>query len=1420
MDKKSKKKSNLKNKCIKTIKENKKKLLVSSLVFLLVIISVLYFTNTFSIKTKVHNMFGDYTEEIKSVDIDSDDYDAKGSYHIEKSARWLDDGVARIDFDLNSVVDVGNYKDIILVLDISGSMEGEKLRVAKRNINDLINYTFDNSSRHRIALITFDTDSNILSGLSNDRDDLISKVNNLVDAGETNYNKALLNVDEVLKNYQKNQNRDLITMFMTDGYPNIDTPNEVATYNYLKGKYPYMTINGVQYEMGSSAINEIKRISDNQFIASRDTLNNILVKSTLNPVNYDSFKVEDYIDSKYEVLTENDIKTTIGEASLTTEGGLQKITWNLGNEYITGINETMQIKVKLKDQYKRIKGYYPTNNNEKVTSKLPDKNLVIKTSSNTPVLKNYRKIIYDPNSPENNCDLSNYESEEEHFVYSNVNKKTIALSCSGYEFKGWMIEDDNIKIINDDVFMMPDRDIIIRGVWTKISMAKRMDGKVYERTTLYKVMESAAKVGTYAKEYTGNHQDSMAGVGDKKIYHWYAGSNVNETDINNTINNMNNVYFAGQCFKMLRTTDTGGVKLIYNGEYDEINKCNNSRGSHIGYERGTSLDLSGNYYYGTDYTYDPVNKTFAISGGTLVARWSSGANSYLAGMYTCKGITESATCSTLYLLDSYSSSSSSAYAYVIPISSNSHYSQFGSLQFDRRYTTPTHVGYMYNDVYSLLTKSYHSSSTFLDYSSMRNTENYKYFYGDKIIKDGSYYYLQNEDGTDPAQINWSDAESDNEALEGMYTCRSTSTSDITYNGNTIPGGTRCSSVYYVLDINASTMYYQILSGTQIIPDQDMILSNDVEDNGDGTYSLKESGKVTLKRKNCDSSNPDCDTWYSNYSNYNGYFYCSDTTSTTCSAANMRYISSVSSTGGNYISLDNNYKYSKSFEYINGEYILDEDTAITFYNINDATNKTSLNNAHYTCFNTTGKCTELYYIFYINGSNPYYIKLSDGDSIEDAKNKMLYNDDVNQINSTIKTGIDAWYKKYMIPYDNYLEDTIFCNDRTQINESESGWNPNGGSNSTYMYFNNYNAVTDLSCANETDRFSTLNSKAKLTYKVGLFSAPEMNILTNKYIRKTEHYYWLSSPFTFGGTSATENSVNQNGVLDNNYVSVTSNNGVRPAISLKPGTEYKDGDGSMNTPYIVDAENLGAAKIGNKYYETISAALAAVPDNTPTVITVLMDTTASALVVDSNKNVTIDFNGFTLNNSISQPIITTSGTLKIINGSLHSSGNQGIINVTGGSLVVEDTEIIATGNRQAIYITGGTTTILGNSYLSSATNGIPGGGTMERGTVQVISGNLIVAGGKIVGTQQQAISNEGTVTLGTDDSSISTVSPELIGNVNGIRSVGTFNYYDGIIKGGTSAIDGTVSNQPNNTQITNSTETISGKTYQTAYLESTN
>ena len=243
---------------------------------------------------------------------------------------------------------------------------------------------------------------------------------------------------------------------------------------------------------------------------------------------------------------------------------------------------------------------------------------------------------------------------------------------------------------------------------------------------------------------------------------------------------------------------------------------------------------------------------------------------------------------------------------------------------------------------------------------------------------------------------------------------------------------------------------------------------------------------------------------------------------------------------------------------------------------------------------------------------------------------------------------------------------------------------------------------------------------------------------------------------------------------------------------------------------------AAQIGNTKYTTLAAAITAAPNNTQTTIELLKNVSEN-LTVANTKNIILDLGGKTISNSGSNPIITNSGTLTITNGSLYSNTTQGAINHTAGSLTIDGAEIIATGNRQTIYITGGTATITGDAYLSSATSGKPSGSNMERGTVQVVSGTLIVESGTIVATNQQAISNEGTVIIGTQGGVIDTTSPVLQGRVYGIKTTGTFTFYDGIIKGGTAAVNGTITTWETGTTPTDGpNETIGSITYHTKYL----
>jgi len=1088
----------------------------SHLLFVLLLIPVVMFfvSNSFSLT---------YTEEIKSVEIQSNDYDAPGSWHIDKSAEWTGFGKARVTFDVNSIMKTadGHYKDIILIMDISGSMSGNKLDRAKQDAIDLTNYLLSDS-RNKVALVSFDSNSRILSNLTNNRDEIIDLINGLSTTGTTNYNSGLLQIDEILSDYTRSNDRDLAVLFLTDGYPNVDTPNEKATYKILKDKYPYMTINGIQYEMGRDIIQEIIDISDRQFVANVDTLNNVLFEASVTPLVYDNFVISDYINNDYfDVNSIDDIKVSIGEVNIENINGVQKVVWNMGNNYVTGRNAKMYINLSLKEQYMNTRGFYPTNKSETIISKLPDEQEKTKESELTPVLKNSYDVIYDVNTP-NGCTLPMIPTEE-HFVYQNVTMRQDNLVCPGYLYKGWMIDSNDardIKMINDETFIMPIHDVTIRAIWTKQDIAKNTDGTVHEKMTLYKVFEREGKAGTYAIEYTGNHKDSYTREGTEKIYHWYAVNNNNGNNLAENILNKNNVIFAGQCWQMIRTTDTGGVKLIYNGEAVN-NSCLSTRENHSGYSGRSSQNLNGNYWYGTDYEYDSTNKKYHLIGDLIQSTWSQANSANLIGKYTCKKTDQSETCDTLYLIESYISNTN---GYAVLLDSSSHYSQFGKMAYNPNSNSPAYLGYMYNKVYTSTSKS---SNYFIGGNLFDITDN-RYF-ADSV----DYGNINSDKYTlvDPVLSSEID---DYSELVGKYTMRSNS-------------ATSSNEVFYVVGIKDNKFYAKLLN------------------KGDLTTSLTYGTSYTQDGDLYEITNPTVMTFieYYNggYDTIDGKYVC-DGPEPRCS--NLKKVMYNSTLSSYYYSDTSTWPnlYGETVSYQDGIYTLSGDIVNVWKVFSNL-----IFTHHYTCKSLENTCSTMHYINALTDHALYYIDYTGAQDFDDALDKMyICNDETNCRDSIVKMAIDKWYEHTLLEYDNLIDETIFCNDKSY--ERKAGFDDNGGVLSwTYgeTYFSSHNSsFKDLSCKNVTDQYSVDNSNARLKYKVGLATKAELNLLGNSNIRKTGEQYWLMSPNQYW-TSGSNGYVSNQGTLS--YNSSNSTLGVRPVISLIPDIEYSSGDGSMENPYII-------------------------------------------------------------------------------------------------------------------------------------------------------------------------------------------------------------------------------------------------------------
>ena len=260
-----------------------------------------------------------------------------------------------------------------------------------------------------------------------------------------------------------------------------------------------------------------------------------------------------------------------------------------------------------------------------------------------------------------------------------------------------------------------------------------------------------------------------------------------------------------------------------------------------------------------------------------------------------------------------------------------------------------------------------------------------------------------------------------------------------------------------------------------------------------------------------------------------------------------------------MSSQSNIVFGNSFDYNsnNGTYTLTDTKTVATW----SSGYNTINNNHYTCMTTGTTCSSIYYVYYTDSTDAYYITLTGGKSVNDALNEMLYADDVNKYDSTIKNYIDKWYIDNLKTYEKNLEDTVFCNDRRILNLN--GWNPNGGDATDYLQFKNYSTSNQsLVCANETDRFSVNNPKAQLNHPIGLLSVPELSLASYR----SSHYIndgqtvWLASPAKFDFVSAIVKIVQ-------GTFNVGGSGGVRPSVSLKPNTYFSSGDGSFTNPFVI-------------------------------------------------------------------------------------------------------------------------------------------------------------------------------------------------------------------------------------------------------------
>lgn len=553
-------------------KKNKKKIqiLMISLIIIMIMTSIAFIRNSKAYPSPNSTI----RFSSQKLDYGNKEY---GSFEVEKNVEWISTQTAKLKFQIHPISEsLSKLTDIIYVMNLSSHSDPEKFQQLKTESINFTNTLLSNTE-NQMALITFSKNSEIVSGFTNQKEMIINEITKAeMSEEENNYYQALLSIDQILKDYQKKDDRNCMVLFLTNGFPKKDVSNQNAQYQYLKNQYPDVIFQGIQYEMGEEIIDSLKEVSDTQIATTQDTIGDILTATISPSLIYHQFVLTDFIDSRYFDVEDSSIQSSIGNSSLESENGNSKIVWSINQEPVR-ISPTLTVNLTLKEDYQELEGVYGTSISTNVLYCLNHIEESVETN-NTPTLATHYHLIYDYNVPEG-CNIDSFPKEASKKVFDLISVYDNTPSCGNYHFEGWKVVSNEVEWVNEKYFMMPKDDVTLRAEWSKVSLVMRTEGTVYNAIGLYETMKDLSTSDDISSEFVTSEQgiDFSLPPGNTNGKGIYKLSNTEE-DTNpiyyyrGAVND-NHVIFANICWKIVRTTETKGVKLIYNGVPNQNNQC-------------------------------------------------------------------------------------------------------------------------------------------------------------------------------------------------------------------------------------------------------------------------------------------------------------------------------------------------------------------------------------------------------------------------------------------------------------------------------------------------------------------------------------------------------------------------------------------------------------------------------------------------------------------------------------------------------------------------------------------------------------------------------------------------------------------------------------------------------------------------------
>lgn len=538
--------------------KNKKKMLFlgSSFFLVILVLLIVFISSSFASLVPIESI------SIKSESLDFDNGEV-GSWQVTESAKWTSKNKVELNLDVDTKGEVSDVsdKDYIFLLGISEMLDNDELNVYRNFVFSSIESIL--SKGCRVSIVSFDDSYSILNDFTNDLDVIYNSFGQINFSSSINYVAALFGIGDVLENHTNEDNRRVEALLFTNSYPDLDITRGKASYNIIKDLYPNLEITAVQCGLKSNVIEELKGVSDRQYVFDKNDIDGMYQKVFTDSSYYSKFEISNLINDAYFNI--DSIEALSGEVV----NDNNNLVWNLGNTLISGLKASMKINLSLKDVSVGDR-VFPISSGINISSTFNDV-VEEKESSLTPIVADNYMVIYDSNIPTGCIIKGDLPANEHYQIFDTVEIKNSNISCEGYRFRGFKVVEDNVKLINDDYFKMPASNVTLRAEWSKLTINKSMSGGVYEAEGLYKLIAAEAVLDNQSSQYVSSSSgidftQPASDTNGKGVYEFSKTSNeaypvyYYRGEVNN-----NNVLFGGFCWQIVRTVETGGIKLLFNG---------------------------------------------------------------------------------------------------------------------------------------------------------------------------------------------------------------------------------------------------------------------------------------------------------------------------------------------------------------------------------------------------------------------------------------------------------------------------------------------------------------------------------------------------------------------------------------------------------------------------------------------------------------------------------------------------------------------------------------------------------------------------------------------------------------------------------------------------------------------------------------